>query len=374
MIEINVQQVIISQLIQVLLAIPIGYFLLWYFFKNSILRKIGLTFIISVIILTIESAWKTLGYIPTVVSFLTIVVVVIVNLKLLSTWIKNPLEHSIHEVKAIAEGNLNNYYKEGSSNNELELLNSSIAILSKSLIKIISEVRNNSQNLVTASEEFSVTSETLSQGASEQASSLEEISSTMEEIASNVGNNTNNSQETSVIASSSYSSIIEVEESTNRSFESVNTVIQKISLINEISTQTNILALNAAVEAARAGEYGKGFAVVASEVRKLAETSKKAADEIVQTSEESKSEFAISNKLIGEIAPKISQTNQLVQEIAASSKEQSSGVDQVNTAIQEMNNTTQQNASIAEELSSSAEELSSQAQGMRKMIDFFKLK
>jgi len=127
------------------------------------------------------------------------------------------------------------------------------------------------------------------------------------------------------------------------------------------------------VEAARAGEHGKGFAVVASEVRKLAERSKLAADEIVNLASKSVNITESASVLMNELIPEIERTAKLVQEIAAASMEQSSGADQVNSAIQQLNQVTQQNAASSEELATSSEELSSQAEQLKEVVAFFKI-
>jgi methyl-accepting chemotaxis protein len=148
-------------------------------------------------------------------------------------------------------------------------------------------------------------------------------------------------------------------------------IAERISIIEEIAYQTNLLALNAAIEAARAGEHGRGFAVVATEVRKLAERAQKAAKEIGAMAGSSVKVAERSGQLIVELVPTIRKTADLVQEVAAASAEQSSGVGQVSKAMGIVDQVTQRNASAAEELSSTAEEMASQAESLQQLMSFF---
>lgn len=233
------------------------------------------------------------------------------------------------------------------------------------------DIEASAKQFSSAALQFSSSSQQLSQGASEQAASVEEISSSMEEMVSNIQQNSDNAKQTETISNSSAQVVGQVDRSSKESLQAVNEIVQKINIINDIAFQTNILALNAAVESARAGESGKGFAVVASEVRKLAERSKIAADEIDHLSKSSLNITTETGNIMQQLIPEILKTSKLVQEIAAASLEQNSGAEQVNSAIQQLNRITQENAATAEEMATSAEELLSQAEQLTEMISFF---
>jgi methyl-accepting chemotaxis protein len=155
--------------------------------------------------------------------------------------------------------------------------------------------------------------------------------------------------------------------------EAMQKIAERISVIDDIAYQTNLLALNAAIEAGRAGEHGRGFAVVASEVRKLAERSQVASQEIGELATSSVKRAELAGKLLEDMLPSIRKTADLVQEIAAASSEQTTGVTQINTAIGQVSQTMQHTAAASEELSSTAEEMSAQAIGLQEAMTFFKL-
>jgi methyl-accepting chemotaxis protein len=184
--------------------------------------------------------------------------------------------------------------------------------------------------------------------------------------------NADNAQQTEKIALKSAQDAQESGKAVSETVTAMKEIASRISIIKEIARQTNLLALNAAIEAARAGEHGRGFAVVASEVRKLAERSQVAAGEISQLSTISVEVAEKAGVMLARLVPDIQKTAELVQEISAASKEQTTGADQINSSIQQLNQVIQQNAGAAEEISSTAEELSSQAEQLQSAISFFK--
>jgi methyl-accepting chemotaxis protein len=306
-----------------------------------------------------------------VISVLLLIISIIV-IMVMNNLLAKPLIRGVNFTQKVADGDLTANL-EINQDDEVGQLVKAIKKMSNTLKDIVSQVINSSEQIASSSEQLSGSSEQVSQGANEQASSVEEVSATMEQMVSNIEQNTQNALATEKISANAADGVKKVSEAAQKSLHSVKNISGKISIINDIAFQTNILALNAAVEAARAGEHGRGFAVVAAEVRKLAERSKVAADEIILLSNESVNATEGAGKLMADILPDIDKTAQLVKEIAAASIEQNNGANQVNNALIQLNSIVQQNASSSEEMASSSEELTSQAQMLNELIGFFNI-
>ncbi|MBB4365061.1 MULTISPECIES: methyl-accepting chemotaxis protein [unclassified Bradyrhizobium] len=290
----------------------------------------------------------------------------------ISISISRSLGRAVGLAGAVAEGDLSQTIP-SASNDEIGDLVRSLNGMVEKLRQIVAEAITAAQNVSAGSQELSASAEQLSQGATEQASSAEEASSSMEEMASNVKQNADNANQTEKIAGQSAKDAEASGVAVGRAVEAMQTIAEKITIVQEIARQTDLLALNAAVEAARAGEHGKGFAVVASEVRKLAERSQAAAADIGTLSTESVKVAQEAGQMLSKLVPDIKKTAELVQEITAACREQDVGSAQINQAIQQLDKVGQQNASASEQVSSTSEELASQAEQLQSTISFFRI-
>ena len=254
--------------------------------------------------------------------------------------------------------------------------------INKALAKVIAMLDSGANQIASASGQVSSASQQLAEGASEQAASVEETTASLEEISSMTMQNADNAKQADALMENSQALVGQAGDSMkkmNLAMEEISTHGQEISkiikTIDEIAFQTNLLALNAAVEAARAGEAGMGFAVVADEVRNLAQRSAEAAKntaELIQRTIGGINQGAAlvreADQAFAEVAGSASKVAELVGEIAAASREQAQGVDQIGTAMTQMDKVTQTNAATAEESASASEELYAQAESMQEIV------
>ncbi|SEG74908.1 HAMP domain-containing methyl-accepting chemotaxis protein [Bosea lathyri] len=286
--------------------------------------------------------------------------------------ISRGLNSAVNAAGSIAQGDLTQTV-ELKGNDEITDLLRAVDGMSGKLREIVGQVNTAADNMSSGSQELSASAEQLSQGSTEQAASTEEASSSMEEMAANVKQNAENAATTEKMAAQSARDAEASGMAVGKAVDAMQTIAQKINIVQEIARQTDLLALNAAVEAARAGEHGRGFAVVASEVRKLAERSQAAAAEIGTLSVDTVKVAQEAGSMLARLVPDIKKTAELVEEITAACREQDVGSTQINQAIQQLDKVTQQNAAASEQVSATSEELAAQAVQLQDAIAFFRI-
>ncbi|MFZ6642977.1 methyl-accepting chemotaxis protein [Undibacterium sp. TC4M20W] len=273
------------------------------------------------------------------------------------------------------------------SNDETGQLLTSLNQMSQSLINTVGQVRKSSENIGLASREIANGNMDLSNRTEQQASGLEETAASMEQLTATVGQNAENAAQAHDLAGKAYQHagkggkvIDQVELTMGAIKASSNKIVDIIGVIDGIAFQTNILALNAAVEAARAGENGRGFAVVAAEVRNLSQRSASAAKEIKTLIADSVGQVDAGGKLVNEasltmrdIVSSVQHVAEIISEISAASREQNTGIVQVNQAISMMDQMTQQNAALVEQAAAAARSMQDEAELLVETVAVFKL-
>jgi methyl-accepting chemotaxis protein len=300
--------------------------------------------------------------------------------------VRKPVEDVVAAVSRIAQGDLATKIA-SAGRDEIAWLNHELNTMRKKLNTTIADVRASAEQVALASNEIAQGNTDLSSRTETQASGLQQTASSMEQLTSTVRQNADNAQQANELVTGA-SSVAgrggEVMNQVVSTMTDINASAQKIAdiigVIDGIAFQTNILALNAAVEAARAGEQGRGFAVVASEVRSLAQRSANAAKEIKSLIGDSVEKVGAGSKLVDqagatmtEILASVRQVTHIMGEISVASREQSSGIEQVNRSIEQMDGMTQQNAALVEQAAAAASSLRDQSKKLTEAVAVFKL-
>lgn len=306
-----------------------------------------------------------------------LLVIIISNILLIAIGTRLALKHVVKPVRQIV--NFLKKMKDGDLTHRLELgrrdemgyVMHSLNKMIERFSEIISDIDTEASKITHACEPLDQGSKKLSTEASNLAATTEEISASLQQMVASITINSQNTAETMGKSEEAAANMKDMEVVATKGLQSTRTIANKISIVNEISGQTNLLALNAAVEAARAGEQGKGFAVVAKEIRKLAETSKLAADEIVSVSSDGLELAETTERLIKTTVDQITNSAKLIKDISHTSQEQKHGVDQVNSSMALLTQISQSNESSAGELASYSAQLLGLSENLKAIVSGF---
>ena len=282
-----------------------------------------------------------------------------------------PLAEIVQVARRLAAGDVRVQLAAVTAQDEIGILHATFHKMMTQWNAVVQTVKAAANHVAANSRELSARSAGMSQVASKQAVVAEEVSASVEQMAANIRQNAENTFQTEKIAAQAAEDVLSAGTVVAETVKAMQEIARKILIIDDIAGQTNLLSLNATIEAARAQEHGKGFAVVAMEVRRLAEQSRTAAAEIKNLVSSSVAVSENAAVMLNTLVPNIRKTAELVQEIKAANKEQSTGAEQINRAMQQLDQVIQQNVSNAEEIASMAETLAGEAVQLQTAITFF---
>jgi methyl-accepting chemotaxis protein len=256
---------------------------------------------------------------------------------------------------------------------EHDALGAAFGTMATRLGHVIGEVRSGAESLAAASTQLADTAQSLAEGAEQQVSGVDGTARALERIATSISSSVRFTGEAQQLSTRGAAEAEASARFARDAVAAMKAIGEKISMIEDIATQTNTLALVAGIEAARAGEHGRGFAEVASEVRQLAERSRLAAVEIGTLANTSVGTAESLGNQIAALVPFIRATAELVVDVSKLAHEQASSVDDIHRAIDSVQRVAGDAAAATEELAATAEELSSQASALEQVVAYFQL-
>lgn len=370
---------LISISISVIAALASAAIFLNRFFPHSIFKRIGYIWVSTLIfiVLTISLKYKYFPENTTIQLAFTLLNVAfcLIAFYIASINVARPLQKVTKQVWQIAEGNIHiqvDRVDPNAKDHEITNLLKTAALLQTNLSRFSDLLEKNVQVLEGTGRQLRELSAKVATGATTQASSVEEMAASMQEMTSNIDMNSALAQKSEQVSRVVNEGMVDMAGGVHASLKAIQDIAERINVVNDIAYQTNILALNAAVEAARAGEYGRGFAVVAAEVRNLAARSREAADQIVGYTSETLQTAKNSASRIEHLQEQVSEFSNMVANISTASREEATGVQQVNSSLLELNQVAQTTAGIVDHLGEQAEAMYLASKTIREAMSYLR--
>lgn len=374
---------LISNLISITVALIVAYFVLRAAYKKSAFFRIAVMWVFSLLFLLVTIGARLTFYpnnwvanlLSMVLNIAFCAVMIYLAAKII---VVHPIGRLVQSIEKMAQGNLNETFSteqlkgmDPAKANDIQRLQLAMELMRNNLVNILGTVNGAVGNLQSTGQAVVETSDIITQSVNLSNRSVEQISQAMGAMNASMQSNAREAQQAESISRAVAQSVAEMSESSGKRLSALKEVSSRMTYVNDIAEQTNILALNAAVEAARAGEHGRGFAVVATEVRKLAESSRKAADEVMRLIRTSEALSNEGNEKINTFVGQIAEFTDIVIRIGAAVKEETDEVGQVNALLQELNQASQHHTGSLEALDRGAKVMFTSANELRNTLGYF---